>query len=146
LTNGEWHAFPISSAEVADKGRTIIFIDSLWDRSSSGVPYGGGSWVVVPPCRYKEGGAGGRTDTFHLPAGTEYFFGFNPEGWQPQSAQSGLVYGGAWPWHRKRFNLLYADGRAATVQLTDLVKGCNVDRDWLGLIRSSSDYPWDLDE
>ena len=146
LMNGEWHAFPIASSEIANKGTTIVFIDSLWDRSSSGVPYGGGSWVVVPPCRYKEGGVGGRTDTFHLPEGTQYFFGFNPEGWQPQSTQSALVYGGAWPWHRKRFNLLYADGRAATVQLADLTKGCNVDRDWLGLIRSPADYPWDLDE
>ena len=46
LTNGEWHAFPIESSAVADKGRTIVFIDSLWDRTNSGVPFGGGSWVV----------------------------------------------------------------------------------------------------
>lgn len=146
LAGGEWRSFPVRSSSIPRTSSTIVFIDSLWDRTSAGVPYGGGSWVVVPPCRYKSAGGSQGEDTFHLPEGTASYFGFSPEGWQPASSNSVLVYGGAWPWHKNRFNLLYADGRAATVGFRDLVKGCNFDQRWRGLIESTEEYPWDLDQ
>lgn len=145
LSTGEWRSYPISMSRVADKSGTLIFLDSVWDRTQAGNPYGGGSWVVVPPCRYKNVGGGQQLDTFELPQGTQYYFGFQPVGWQPESSRSWLVYGGAWPWHRSRFNVLYADGRAESVKLSRLTAGCNFRSGWQGRISSSEEYLWDLD-
>lgn len=148
LRTGQWQAFPMPAGRIANPSATIAFIDSVWDRSATGAPFGGGSWVVVPPCRYKAlpQGGGQLTDTFPLPEGTAYFFGFNPPGWQPESSTSWLVYGGAWPWHRHRFNLLFADGRTKSVAPPDLIRGCDFDKEWLGSIRNGETYLWDIDE
>jgi prepilin-type N-terminal cleavage/methylation domain-containing protein len=146
MSTGEWQAFPIQASSMASSpSNTIVFIDSVWNRSSTGRPYGGGSWVIVPPCRYKQT-SGGTMDTFHLPLGARAYFGFSPEGWQPYSSTSWLVYGGAWPWHQSQFTIMYADGNARTVRLGDLLRGCDFDEGWRGLITAGDLYPWDLDE
>lgn len=145
LTSGEWRSFPIQAARVANPAGTLVFLDSVWDRTGSGFPLGGGSWVVVPPCRYVRRG-GQIRDTFEFVAGAAHYFGFEPVGWQPESSQSWLVYGGAWPWHRGKFNVAFFDGRAKTVNLGDLTFGCDFQPGWQGLIDDLAQYPWDLDE
>ncbi|MGI8922837.1 MAG: DUF1559 domain-containing protein [Fimbriimonadales bacterium] len=143
--SGNWSAYPVSGSQIANESLTIAFIDSVWDRSVTGQPYGGGSWVVVPPCRYIDTPSG-PYDTFGIPGNSRSYFGFNPPGWQPSSSTSWLVYGGAWPWHRNRFTILYADGRAASVSLPLLVQGCEFAPQWRGRIQSTADYLWDLQD
>lgn len=145
LNSGEWEAFPIKGSRVVNPAGTLVFIDSVWDRSGSGVPFGGGSWVVVPPCRYKEQ-QGQWVDTFEFVYGTQSFFGFEPGGWLPESSMSWLVYGGAWPWHRGRFNVMFFDGHVKSVPLGTLTKGCDVEPEWNGPIKNGEEYIWDLNE
>jgi prepilin-type N-terminal cleavage/methylation domain-containing protein/prepilin-type processing-associated H-X9-DG protein len=144
LQGRDWRSFPVQLSAVTNQSETLMFIDSIWDRSAAGLPFGGGSWVVIPPCRYRDDGVGSGDDTFVLPPGTQYYFGFVPVGWQPASANTWLTYGGAWPWHKGRFNMLYVDGRAATVTVNQLVQGCDFQDKWRGLIKEPDQYIWDL--
>jgi len=145
MSPGRWQAYPIAGASIGSPSTTIVFIDSVWDRTMAGAPIGGGSWVVVPPCRYRQQ-AGAVTDTFNIPPDASSYFGFDPGGWQPTSTLSWLVYGGAWPWHRGRFNVLYADGRTASLRIGDLTTGCDFKERWQGYIRDASAYLWDVTE
>ncbi|MCH8275715.1 MAG: hypothetical protein IH851_13100, partial [Armatimonadetes bacterium] len=89
---------------------------------------------------------GETVDTFQFASGARFYFGFEPEGWQPESSHSWLVYGGAWPWHRGRFNVLYFDGSAKNISLGQLLEGCDFRPGWEGLITSLEDYRWDLSQ
>jgi prepilin-type N-terminal cleavage/methylation domain-containing protein/prepilin-type processing-associated H-X9-DG protein len=141
-----WEAHPISASSVSNVSRTLMFIDSVWDRTQTGRPVGGGSWVTVPPCRYLERADGVVVDTFDFPRGTRNFFGFSPVGWQPSSSTSWLVYGGAWPWHSGKFTMAFADGGARSVTAAELTAGCDFDSGWRGYIQDQSMYIWDLSD
>lgn len=140
---GEWKSHPVSLSSISNLSRTLTFIDSVWDRSETGKPVGGGSWVIAPPCRYIEID-GVVEDSFNLPYGARSYFGFSPVGWQPSSSTSWLVYGGAWPWHSGQFTMAYADGRADVVTVNELIAGCDFRASWRGNIKNSSAYIWDL--
>lgn len=144
LFSGRWQPMPKSESHIVYPSATILCIDSLWDRTRGGVPIGGGSWVVVPPCRYA-GDGNGVIDTFDFPGDVRYYFGFEPEGWQPESSDSWLVYGGAWPWHRERFQVLMIDGSVKRVPLASLLSGCDFLPGWEGHIHSREEYIWDTD-
>lgn len=143
---GKWASYPISMSQVSNVSKTIMFIDSVWDRTQTGRPIGGGSWVTVPPCRYMKIESGAVIDTFGLPTGTRNLFGFAPVGWQPSSSLSWLVYGGAWPWHNGSFTVGFADGHVDMLDVGQLTAGCDFDSAWRGLIRNSSAYLWDLND
>ncbi len=143
LIDGEWAAFPVKGSRVANPAGTLAFIDSVWDRSSEGQPIGGGSWVVVPPCRYTQRN-GQMIDSFEFAAGTQAYFGFDPGGWQPTSSMSWLIYGGAWPWHKGRFTMMFLDGHVKNVPMEALIKGCDMLPEWEGPIVDSEEYIWDL--
>ncbi len=145
LDENDWRPFPIKFSRVANPSGTLMFIDSVWDRTEEGFPYGGGSWAVTPPCRYAASEKG-NFDTFDFIPGIRSYFGFDPVGWQPSSSASWLIYGGAWPWHNKRFNMMFADGRAKSVALPELIAGCDFGPEWQGTITNLQDYIWDLDE
>ncbi|RMG24168.1 MAG: type II secretion system protein [Armatimonadetes bacterium] len=145
MQDGKWYAFPKNESAVAFHSGTILCIDSVWDRTQNGVPVGGGSWVTVPPCRYAQSGQG-VIDTFDFPASARHYFGFAPEGWQPESSTSWLVYGGAWPWHRDRFQVLLVDGSVRLVSKATLLSGCDFAPEWRGLITSREEYLWDTDQ
>lgn len=144
--SGTWASHPILMSEIANPSRTLAFIDSVWDRSESGKPVGGGSWVTVPPCRYMKLANGGVIDSFNFPHGSRSYFGFSPVGWQPASTLSWLAYGGAWPWHYDRFTIGFADGRVDMATMDELIGGCDFQDSWRGLINNSSAYIWDLSD
>ena len=143
---GVWASHPIAMSQIANASRTLTFIDSVWDRSGTGAPVGGGSWVTVPPCRYMRLPNGTVEDSFDIPDTSRSFFGFSPVGWQPASTLSWLVYGGAWPWHNGQFTVAFADGRVDMVSMNELIQGCAFREAWGGLIESSSAYIWDLND
>ena len=143
---GVWESHPISQSAISNVSRTLTFIDSVWDRSESGKPIGGGSWVTVPPCRYMKLPNGTVADSFNMPEGSRSYFGFSPVGWQPSSSRSWLVYGGAWPWHNDRFTIAFADGHVDMALIDELIAGCQFQDSWRGLIDDSSAYIWDLND
>jgi prepilin-type processing-associated H-X9-DG protein len=145
FSDGRWESFPIRGSRVSNPAATLVFIDSVWDRTASGSPTGGGSWVVVPPCRYARQG-NQIVDTFEFQPGTVGYFGFRNGGWDPASRFSWLVYGGAWPWHHGRFNMMFLDGHVKTVSVAEMTAGCDARPAWQGLITSLEEYPWDLNQ
>ncbi len=140
-SNGTWQADPRSMASVAEPSRTLLFVDSVWSRSENGVPFGGGSWLVVPPCRF-EMRNGQRFDTFSIGVGSSIYTP-NSIGWESDK-DSPYLYGSAWPWHFNRMNLVRIDGSAISVGAEALSAGCDVRENWQGAIRDSNLYIWDL--
>lgn len=137
-----WEARPIVGSSITEPGRTLVFVDSVWSLKG-GVPSGGGSWLVVPPCRYTVDDGGVRRDSF-----TETVVGrvqvyTTSEGWGTPNDDSSLQYGGAWPWHSGRMNVGRADGGATSQTLTDLTRGCDVRPEWAGHISDRNAYIWD---
>jgi len=138
--SGQWVSQPRPTTAIGDPSKTLLFVDSVWDREADGTPFGGGSWLVVPPCRYQLRDRR-RTDTFDesdLPV-------YAPSmGWDVDNPFSGHIYGNAWPWHSGRVNLIRVDGSAKSAPISDLSAGCTVEEGWGGLVKDSGNYLWDL--
>ncbi|CAN5377779.1 hypothetical protein BH11ARM2_BH11ARM2_02950 [soil metagenome] len=151
--HGRWVSRPRSETSIESPSNTLLFADSVWDRTETGEPTGGGSWLIVPPCRYVEpvvtsGGGGGGThmaqpiDAFTgLTASVEVYTPGN--GWTSDEATSRLQYGGAWPWHRGRLTVAMLDGSVRSEAPNALGRGCDVQPRWMGLIKDTSAYVWD---
>ncbi|HJP83037.1 MAG TPA: type II secretion system protein [Fimbriimonadaceae bacterium] len=138
--NGRWLSDPRSSSSIADPSRTILFVDSLYGRTPTGQPFGGGSWLVVPPCRF-EVKNGQNIDTFSIGNGSHIYA--KTFGWDNDKS-SPFLYGSAWPWHQGRMNLVRLDGSTVSIPADQLSTGCDVRENWQGVIRDSEAYMWDL--
>jgi prepilin-type N-terminal cleavage/methylation domain-containing protein/prepilin-type processing-associated H-X9-DG protein len=119
---------------------SIYIVNSLWDRSSSGAPVGGGNWGIDPPCRITLAGL----DTFppiQAPCTSFFWWG----GWRPGTPLAWNVFGGAWPWHGDIVaNVGWADGHATSKRISALTVGCDVQNGWTGRIFDMDRYLWDL--
>ena len=134
-----------SVSGITDPSRTLMFVDSLWDRTPEGVPTGGGNWIVTPPCRYLPGRGprSPRRDSFVPEAGADEHVYYAFQGWEPDST-SKLMYGGAWPWHADRMNVVRVDGSVRSFSPKEISSGCDVRSHWSGDIKDVSQYIWDL--
>jgi prepilin-type processing-associated H-X9-DG protein len=135
-----WVSAPRSATDVADPAKTIMFVDSVWGRDQGGVPLGGGSWLVLPPCRFALSGSS-TIDTFRINGN----FYAPSLGWSGTTT-SQFVYGGSWPWHSGRMNVTRVDGSIRSVTPDELGAGCNVQPSWDGYISDPSSYMWALGE
>ncbi len=136
-SNNQWVSMTRFDSQIAERSRTLMFIDSAWAVDMNGGPYGGGRWIVAPPCRYEMRGTI-RLDTFAAEGGA-----WSPDsGWT--SARGALPFGGAWAWHASRVNVIRLDGSARALPMTALTAGCNALPNWDGTIVDSSQYVWDL--
>lgn len=139
---GEWVSDPRFMSMITEPSRTLLFVDTVFGRTADGAPYGGGSWLVVPPCRFAIKN-GVKEDTFFLSKGTQVY---TPAiGWAVENKESRYVYGSAWPWHEGRVNLARVDGSVRSVSAEELSAGCDVQEKWQGVIRNPDLYIWDLD-
>ena len=137
--DGKWLSDPRPMSMVSEPSKTLLFVDSVWGRTENGTPYGGGSWLVVPPCRYTS--RNGRIqDSFSLGGARIYT---PTQGWE-SNQDSPYVYGAAWPWHEGRMNLIRLDGSASSMGAEHLSQGCDVRERWEGVILDSANYIWDL--
>jgi prepilin-type N-terminal cleavage/methylation domain-containing protein len=84
---------PISSSQVGAPSSTVAYTESMWDRSASGNPTGGGNWAVDAPCLRDSAGALMQP----FPSGIFQYWWFGA--WNPNTPLSWIVYGGTWPWH-----------------------------------------------
>lgn len=134
-------SIPVSMGSIDSPSRTYFFIDSTW-RVKSGHASGGGSYLVVPPCRYRMIG-GRRTDTYMQgDQSSDSIYLFEGGGWT-DDGRSTRSYGGVWFWHSRRASVSYGDGRARSHSLGEILRGCNVNGGDQGLIFDSNDYGWD---
>lgn len=139
--NGNTVAFyPLGTGEslVEKKAETILYVNSVWDRTAGGAPINGGSWTIDPPCRFDSD----NTDSFpQTPncAGRWYW-----GGWNPQTPNAGNVFGGAWAWHGGNAVVGWADGHVSVRRMSNLTAGCNVLQAWGGRIFDKEKYVWDL--
>ncbi|MBX7132379.1 MAG: type II secretion system GspH family protein [Fimbriimonadaceae bacterium] len=143
LGNGRWSPFTRSASTVSDPSRAFVYVDSVWEIDSSGRPSGGGSYLVVPPCRYTSDGIG-RYDTFMMPALNDSQVYKANAGWLPSEGNRPAKYGGVYPWHRGRATVAFADGSVRSLTLSGLTRGCDVRPDWGGTIFDLVSYGWDM--
>lgn len=137
LKSGRWVSEPKSGTSITDTSKTLLFVDSIWDRLPDGTPTGGGNWLVVPPCRYQD--TPGHRDSFTVD-GMIYTPTF---GWKVDDPNSAHLYGNVWPWHNGKANLVHTDGSAKAVAIEELSAGCNVKDSWRGEISDPGEYMWD---
>jgi len=140
--DNKWKPNPRTGTDVGEPSKTIMFVDSLFNRDVDGSPVGGGNWVVFPPCRYSTSPAGNQIDTFSAPNIGQVYTG-EVTGWSDQQ-NSGLLYGKAWPWHAGRMNVVRADGSVSNIRPIELGNGCDVQADWKGLISNPAKYMWSI--
>lgn len=138
--SGSWMTVPRAFSEISEPATALLFVDSVNTRDGQGNPQDGGSYIVIPPCRYVFRG-GQRVDTFGFSgAGV-----LTPRrGWSPEDPLSKFRYGLAWPWHDTRMNIGRAMGGSKSYAITQLSEGCDVKSDWAGYISDPSKYTWDV--
>jgi len=133
-----------TGSQVGDQSNTILFADSVWEIDEFGRPRGGGSYLIVPPCRYF-GSVPPRIDTFMLNNIDDSMIFRAQDYWKVQF-RSSSSFGGVYPWHRERATIALADGRVRPAKIAELMKGCNVQDNWSsGAILDRSSYQWDLE-
>jgi prepilin-type processing-associated H-X9-DG protein len=129
------------TSEIGDLSKTLVFGDSVWQVTADGRPTGGGSYLIVPPCRYV---ASDRSDSFNLSGYDNNRVYAVAKGWGDPQPPRRLKYGGLWPWHNGRLTTVMADGSAKSRTLSQLAEGCEVAPGWAGKILETGTYIWDL--
>jgi prepilin-type N-terminal cleavage/methylation domain-containing protein len=132
---GEPLSLPVAPAN------TLLFVNSVWDRTAAGTPRGGGNWGVDMPCRYYTDGSDSLPPYPPGSAG-RWWWG----GWNPASPNAWNVWGGVWPYHRQGQIAIvsFADGHAHALRIPQISDGCDVQAGWGGYIFDKDKYIWDL--
>lgn len=133
---------PTLASQVAEPAATIFATSSVWDRTSSGAPHGGGNWALDAPCIYYPGNIDARPGRSVCTTNSWWWFG----GWNPQAPNAWNVYGGVWPWHTSNTNAIvtFADGHVRAMRIPAIAQGCDVRQGHQGYIIDESKYMWDL--
>jgi prepilin-type processing-associated H-X9-DG protein len=139
----EWMPMPKPTSGIKQPSSTVMIIDSVWTRLEDGSPFGGGNYLVTPPCRYRTTRDGSRMDSFN-----QYTFGdvkvFTTSlGWDTSNGNSASFHGNAWPWHNGRMNLGMVDGSVRSMSPEQLSDGCDLEEEWRGSITDVDSYLWD---
>jgi prepilin-type N-terminal cleavage/methylation domain-containing protein/prepilin-type processing-associated H-X9-DG protein len=140
----DWQSLPRSTSELRDPSSTLLFSDSSGPLDSGGRPRGGGSFLILPPCRYQRSNGTGYQDTFRLPGVPNAQF-FRADLRWDETWNEGNDAGGVWAWHHGNVNLAFADGSVRTVPLAVMGSGCQVAPNWQGVVTNNEKYFWDLD-
>jgi len=142
--NYNWLAYQTGTAQnpttwlasisgVASPATTLIFVDSIYGRSSDGSPVGGGCFVVDSPFA---------PTTIRKPVGMMPPFSTTQLGWACYSvargdpnnaacATSPIAFGKAFPFHPfgEGFTVAFLDGHVKSVRVATLVDGMNANYD-----------------
>ncbi|MBL8068681.1 MAG: type II secretion system protein [Armatimonadetes bacterium] len=139
---GQWVVTPRSQSDVADPSRTMLFGDSAW-QVRGGRPSGGGSYLVIPPCRFQREG-GQLTDSFGLQSAPNTQVFGNGLAWQAKAAVWESDAGAIYPWFHGMVTVTHADGHVKPLPYSRMTNGCDVQPGWRGLIYDTGRYLWDL--
>jgi hypothetical protein len=129
-------SLPIKWGEIADPSRTIMFVETSFDRSPTGAPIGGGHWLVDPPCMRGTGS----TKISPLPAA--YVTSIWVGGWSLQAGDR-YEFGNAYPWHNRRFLVSMVDGTVKALTQDELTAGCELKVGSSGPAYDLDAYLWD---
>ncbi|MBL8059241.1 MAG: prepilin-type N-terminal cleavage/methylation domain-containing protein [Chthonomonas sp.] len=135
-------SLPRTLGNILTPSGTIFGLDSVESVNQAGFPSGGGSHLVVPPCRWKQEGGSQVLDSYYYGQGIEIIADL--PGWAKNSQNKFTEYGGAWPWHTGRMNVLFIDGHVKPMTPSRLVAGCTIEFQPQGVIVDSGRYDWDL--
>ena len=133
--DGQWNSEPRATTDIREPTRAILFVDSKWSLKKSDT-MDGGSWLVVPPCRYELTPTGARVDTFLAGTNAQKAFVLDAH-WSGTDH-----FGAAWPWHMGRMTVAHVDGSVVSQSPADLEAGCTVDGKLAGRIADSRLYNW----
>lgn len=139
--NGVWIGRPKSGTEIQDPSTTLLFADSVWEVLDGGTPSGGGSYLIVPPCRYV---APNREDSFGLIGVPNDRIFTASKFWDDSTPPRRIQSGGLWAWHGDRLTTMMSDGSVKLRTMDELSNGCQVKPDWGGLVTDTGRYVWDL--
>lgn len=152
-TGGVDAPYSIGGSQIAATSQTLLTVESVWSRSASGQPSGGGSSWADAPCIYDSAG----NTTLPIPTGGQALTRLN--GWNPTSPLAANVFGGVWPWHLgknrgadtwKRRNegtvcSVFIDSHSKALKVDSLTAGCDARSAFGGRIYDKTAYLWDLD-
>ncbi|MCE9559928.1 MAG: DUF1559 domain-containing protein [Armatimonadetes bacterium] len=140
LSGGQWITDPIAISSVTDVTTTLIFAETAWE-VRNGSPTGGGSYLAIPPCRFRVSN-GTPIDTLGTPPPV---YGTSSEfGWSLSKQDPRFEFGGVWAWHSGRLNVGFLDGSVKSKDIRQLGAGCDVRPNWHGNILSAPAYLWDI--
>lgn len=130
---------PQSQTAISSVAKTIYSISSIWNRTASGAPYGGGNYEVDAPCFYDNN----LVDLRPGMAGNQGYWWYG--GWNPANKMAWNVFGGVWPWHNggEQVIIVYADGHAKSKGMKSVAAGCNVLAGSSGRAFDLELYEWD---
>jgi prepilin-type N-terminal cleavage/methylation domain-containing protein/prepilin-type processing-associated H-X9-DG protein len=126
----------LNSSQVTQPAHTLMFGTSIWNRTASGAPSGGGNWVVQTPCWNDANGnllQPMSSYNNYSGAGQVYSYG---SGWDPNPL-SWIVYGGLWPFYAQTSSTAaagaqngqviigFADGHVKAMPISQVPAGCS---------------------
>lgn len=132
-------AFPRSTTVIYDPAMTLLLADSVFATDSRKRPTGGGSYLVVPPCRW----ALDRKDSFEL-GGYENHQIYTPAHRWDRPQREPTQMGGLWPWHDGKLTVAFTDGHVKMLPIARMYEGCEVLPGWGGTLGDTGRYIWDL--
>jgi len=137
-----------SGMQVYDPSKMMVMGGSVHEVDAEGKPQGGGSYLIVPPCRYALEGTFLR-DTFKLDEVPDSAIFTGDLSWGVPGNRGGAgemsQFGGLWPWHNKHLTVAFADGHVKRMTLDQVSDGCSVRPNWSGHVYDHGRYLWDLD-
>jgi hypothetical protein len=150
----------VSASAVTQPAHTLMFGTSIWNRTASGTPIGGGNWVVETPCWEDSNGntlypANQYTDAY----GAGHIFNYGT-GWDP-NPYSWIVYGGLWPFYNQTSStaataaqngqvvIAFADSHVKTMPISQVAAGCSAygqGGQIRGKITDASKFIWNIQQ
>ena len=148
LMSSQISAMSRSGIEINDPAKMLVLGDSVHEVDEDGRPRGGGSYLILPPCRYALEGTFLR-DTFRLDGVPDRLLYQGGLSWGAPRGMAGTTdsinNGGLWPWHGEHLTAAFADGHIRRITIDQASDGCGVRPAWGGLVFDRERYLWDLD-
>jgi prepilin-type N-terminal cleavage/methylation domain-containing protein len=153
----------IGASQATAPAHTLLFGTSIWNRTSSGAPTGGGNWVVQTPCWLDANGnlmQPMSNYTSATGAGHIYSYG---SGWDA-SPTAAPVFGFLWPFYNITSSSAaaaaqngqvvvgFADGHVKAMPISQVAAGCNAYGNNLsgsnvrGMVTDASKFIWALNQ
>ncbi len=155
-------SYALNISEIANTSGTIMWGTSLWDRTATGLPSGGGNWVIEAPCVADAQNRWLRPLSQFAPTsqggdgtGRSYINGWCLNSCTPSSYW--LAYGGLWPFHNQvktgtqpglkdgQVIIGFADGSVKPMPVRRTLAGCTPQGTLQGQVFNAEAYMWDLD-
>jgi prepilin-type N-terminal cleavage/methylation domain-containing protein/prepilin-type processing-associated H-X9-DG protein len=126
----------VNATQVTQPAHTLMFATSIWNRTASGSPSGGGNWVVQTPC-WRDSNSNLLSPMSGYQSITGAGIAFSYSGGWAAAPLAWDVYGGVWPFYAQTSStattaaqngqaiLGYADGHVKSMPISQIAAGCS---------------------